>query len=97
MPKNKIQLQRISGMFNYLNKFLPNLCQMTKSLRTLLKKEVKCLWANDQYDAFDRIKDCLTSLPVLKYDNVSKYVTLSVEASSGPGMILLQKAHQWDM
>ncbi|XP_046593873.1 uncharacterized protein K02A2.6-like [Neodiprion lecontei] len=36
-PKNKTQLQRLLGMVTYLNKFIPNMSELTDSLRNLLK------------------------------------------------------------
>lgn len=36
-PKNKTELQRLLGMLQYLQKFVPNLAEMTGPLRKLLK------------------------------------------------------------
>ena len=37
-------IQRLLGMVQYLNKFLPNLADLTKALRDLTQKEVEWTW-----------------------------------------------------
>ena len=43
-PKNKLELQSLLGMFNYLGKFIPNLAAKTQDLRALVKKNADFLW-----------------------------------------------------
>ena len=49
-PKNKLELQSLLGMFNYLGKFIPNLAAKTQDLRTLVKKNADFMWEKTHQD-----------------------------------------------
>ena len=40
VPQSLTDLQRFSGMVNYLGKFIPNLAEVSAPFRALLKKDV---------------------------------------------------------
>lgn len=91
-PKNVTELQRLLGMITYLNKFIPNMSELTEPLRKLLQKNVVYQWNFEQEEAFQRIKKILTTPPVLRYYDVNKDITLSVDASSKSlGAVILQE------
>lgn len=91
-PKNKKELQRLLGSVNYVSKFIKNASELTAPLRKLLTKDVSYQWEFEQRQAFEKIKQTLSSLPVLKIFDVNDDVTLSVDASSfAMGAVLLQK------
>ena len=52
-------------MTNQLGKFLPNIAEFTKPLRDLLNTKNSWMWGTSQTDTFNKIKDELTSPPVL--------------------------------
>lgn len=90
-PSNIPELQRFLGSVTYLGKFIENLSQLTEPLRKLLKKDVIWHWTFDQENAFQKLKQVLASTPVLRFYDVNKSVTLSVDASSKAlGAVLLQ-------
>lgn len=90
-PSNKKELQRLLGMVNYLNKFIPNLSSITEPMRQLLSKDRDWSWLEQQQQSFQTIKKTLSTAPVLKYYDVNLDVTLSVDASSfAIGACLLQ-------
>ena len=79
-------------MVNYLGKFIPNLSELTTPLRQLLHKEVVWNWTEHQQNAFDRLKTCVSSPPVLHYYDVRQPVTLTCDASQyGLGAACLQE------
>lgn len=39
-PSNKVELQRILGMINYLRDYVPNMSQVSAPLRELSKKDI---------------------------------------------------------
>lgn len=91
-PQSKKQLQNILGMITYISKFIPNASDITHSFRDLLKKDSEFVWGDKQKHNYQKLKDFLTSLPVLKYFNHSLPITLSVDSSStGLGAVLLQE------
>ncbi|KAM7293520.1 uncharacterized protein ISCGN_026650 [Ixodes scapularis] len=91
-PKNKTELQRLLGMIQYLQKFVPNLADKTAPLRKLITKDTEYLWTEEQSKALAEIKQALKSAPTLAYYNVNGAMTLSVDASSKAlGAVLLQE------
>jgi hypothetical protein len=91
-PTDVAGVQRLLGMVTYLAKFIPNLSDLTAPLRECLNTEVEWHWGKIQQDSFEKLKEVLTSTPVLRFFDVNLPVTLSVDASSkAVGFCLLQK------
>lgn len=81
-------------MVNYLAKLSPNLSTITAPMRQLLSKDVEYIWDEPQVQAFEEVKNILTSSPgpVLAYFDPAKVLTLQVDASKfGFGASLLQE------
>ena len=90
-PEDKAALQRFTGLLQYLSKFIPNLSDISAPLRKL-DGNVEWHWGTEQQQSFDKLKALVSQAPVLKYYDVNKPVTLSVDASSeGLGAVLLQE------
>jgi len=90
-PTDKKSVERLLRCVKYLARFLPNLAETVAPLRKLTEKEVPFYWDSQQQEAFDRVKQLLTSTPVLKFYDVSEEVTLQCDASEkGLGATLLQ-------
>jgi hypothetical protein len=79
---NKTELQRLLGMITYLNKFIPNMSDLTNPLKDLLQKNTSYTWEIHQEEALYKRKYVLQSPPVLRLYDVNKPVTLTVVASS---------------
>lgn len=91
-PKNKTELQRLLGMLQYLQKFIPHLAEKAIPLRKLVKQDTAWLWTEEQSTALQTIKDALRAAPTLQYYDVNGKLTLSVDASSKAlGAVLLQE------
>lgn len=91
IPKDKKELARILGMFNYVSKFIENFSEISQPLRALLKKDVEFTWNKYLNEVFNKLKKIITQAPVLSYFDQSKPILLSVDASStGLGACLLQ-------
>jgi hypothetical protein len=92
-PQSKSDLETILGMVNYLQRFAPNLAEMTSPLRQLLKKDSIFRWDPEHKTALNKIKGVITQNPgqILSYFDPKVDVVLQVDASqNGLGCVLLQ-------
>ena len=90
-PQNMANLQSFNGMVNYLKKFNPVLSKLSKPLSRLCKYGVKWAWESEQQNAFEAIKQVITTLPVLTYFDKTKKHMIQCDASKkGLGAVLLQ-------
>ena len=71
-PDDVAAVQRLMGMVKYLSKFLSDLSQICEPIRRLTHKDVLWSWTKEQDVAFDKIKEAVTSAPVLKFFDSSK-------------------------
>ncbi len=84
-------IQRFHGMVNYFGKFIPNLGDIVAPLRQLTHKDTMWSWFPQHQQAFDHLKSCLSSSPVLSYYDMRKPVTLICNTSRyGLGAACLQ-------
>ena len=90
-PCDKKGLQRFLGMVQYVAKFIPDLSTITAPLRQLTRNDTAWSWKPEHQAAFNQLKQSLVEEPVLRYYDVTKPVTLSVDSSgTGLGAVLLQ-------
>ena len=90
-PTDKLGVQRLLGLAQYLAKFLPHLSDVTKPLMDLTQSNVLWVWNEAQQTAFEKLKEMVTRTPVLRYYNLKEEVTLQCDASqSGLGAALMQ-------
>ncbi|XP_039755212.1 uncharacterized protein K02A2.6-like [Pararge aegeria] len=91
IPNDKKSLERFLGATNYLSKFIPNYSNYTVQLTQLLKKESTWYWDNIHDRAISKLKELVSSAPVLALYDVTRPVVLSVDASSvALGAVLMQ-------
>ena len=91
-PADKKELQTMIGMITYLSKFAPQLSVIMEPIRDLLKEDAEFIWDEQQQAARQRIKDTITSQPVLAYFDPRKEVRLEVDASKfGLGAAVFQE------
>ena len=64
-PDDVAAVQRLMGMVKYLSKFLSDLSQICEPIRCLTHKDVPWFWTREQDVAFNKIKETVTSAPVL--------------------------------
>jgi hypothetical protein len=94
-PSDKQAVQRVLGMVNYVQRFAPQLSDITKPLRDLIKKGNEFIWDDTvQGKAWDQIKAVLTQAPILRYYDPKKQSVLQCDASKdGLGACLMQDSY----
>ncbi|CAK1554172.1 unnamed protein product [Leptosia nina] len=76
---------------NYLSRFIPKYSEIALPLTSLLKKDNSWRWEQSEANAFIKLKQCITSAPVLALYDVRTPVVMSVDASRDAlGAVLLQ-------
>lgn len=90
-PKNKKELQRLLGLFNFVRDFVPKMSEVTSPLRELLRKDVAFLWMPKHEEALNKLKNLISKAPVLVHFDDSKPITLQCDSSKdGMGFSLMQ-------
>ena len=90
-PKNVKELQSFLGCANYYRRFVMNFAAKAHALTRLTRKKSKWQWGDEEQAAFDCIKDCLTTSPVLGYPNFNKEFLVHTDSSGwGLGCVLSQ-------
>ncbi|KAJ8361627.1 hypothetical protein SKAU_G00181520 [Synaphobranchus kaupii] len=85
-------VQRLIGFANYLAKFMPHLSSVCEPLRRLLDKDTPWHWLPKHEAAVYELKSLATTMPVLRYYDVTKPITIQSDASqSGLGCCLMQE------
>ena len=81
-PRTVRQVQAFLGLANYYRKFIPNFSAIVRPITNLLKKDVKFDWDTSCQKAFEEVKQCLVSPPILIYPDFSKPFNLTTDASN---------------
>ena len=93
-PTDVARLRRFLGTANYLGRFVKNLADICEPLQQLTKQEIEWQWAHEQATAFKKVKEILTTAPILAFFDPKRATTLQCDASkSGLGAALLQGNH----
>ena len=88
-PVNASQLKFFVGMLNYYHRHLPSLAHTLESLYSLLRKNVKWKWEEQQQVVFKAAKQMLCSATLLVHYDPEKPLILHCDASPyGLGSVL---------
>ena len=91
VPKNASEVRSFLGMVQYCGRFIPQLADISAPLRALTHKDAKWTWGSKQKQAFDTLKQVLTTETTMAYFDSMKNTELYVDASPfGLGAILTQ-------
>jgi hypothetical protein len=95
-PTDVSHLRSFLGMATYFRKFIKHFAQITAPLTDLLKKNQPFYWTPRCQQAFDKVKDKLTSAPLLVLPDWRKTAPFDLicDASlQGLGGVLMQDGH----
>ncbi|RVE42148.1 hypothetical protein evm_013209 [Chilo suppressalis] len=81
-PKCPKDIKSFMGLVSYYRRFIPDLSKLAKPLTNLLKKDVPFSWQNEHQLAFEKLKQCLISAPLLIYPDFTKTFVLTFDASN---------------
>lgn len=91
-PKDKKGVQRILGFVNYFRNYIPNLSELTKNIRDLLKNRNEFMWLPCHSKELSKIKEKLAEAPILANFDEKKDIMIQTDASKdGLGCCLLQE------
>ncbi|GFV58535.1 retrovirus-related Pol polyprotein from transposon 17.6 [Trichonephila clavipes] len=80
-PTDVPQLWSFMGLCTYYGKFVKNFSTIARPLHKLTEAKQKFIWMVDCNNAFNKIKDALTSAPILAYPEIGKQFILDTDAS----------------
>ena len=93
-PTDRKTLSSFLGMINYYGRYIKNLSDLIEPLAALKEKGVDFKWTIRQQEAFQKIKEILSSEPVIRPFDVTKQIELTTDASENAiGAILSQEGH----
>jgi hypothetical protein len=64
-PSNKKEVQSFVGFVNFYRRFIPDFSHHARALFDLTMKDVRFIWGFPQEDSFMKLKELVTSAPVL--------------------------------
>ncbi len=90
-PKSVNEIRSFLGSVQYLANFIKNLSAKTEPLRKLLRTEEKWIWGDEQQSAFEKLKEDIANITVMKYYDPEAQTILTTDASTkGLGATLWQ-------
>lgn len=92
VPTNTKELHSYLGLCSYFRRFVPSFSVIARPLHNLTKKDTPFRFDDNCRAAFDKLRDALTSAPILSIYDPKCETELHCDASShGFGAVLLQK------
>ena len=90
-PQNVKKIRQFLGLSSYYRRFIKNFAALAQPLTALTRNNVEFKWTAECQGAFDRLKQCMTTTPVLCYPSFDTPFVLETDASiRGIGAILSQ-------
>ncbi|GFV72228.1 retrovirus-related Pol polyprotein from transposon 297 [Trichonephila clavipes] len=90
-PRNLKQLQSFLQTCSWYRKFIPNFSDYARPLSNLSKKSTAWKWSEIEQQAFQTLKQCLITPPILRQVDPKKHFIIRTDASSyALGAVLLQ-------
>ena len=93
-PKNTDEVKRFVAFVNYYRKFVPNFAHIAYPLNSLCRKNVTFVWNENCQQAFEQLKECIITPPVLDYPDLSsqnQFVLQTDASNDAIGAVLSNK------
>ena len=93
-PTKVTKLRSFLGLANYYRRFIMGYSKIASSLMDLLKKERKWEWDAECQATFQKLKDAITSKPVLRLPDLEFPFEVHMDVSNRAlGGVLVQEGH----
>ena len=90
-PRNKKEVQSFVGFVNFYRRFIKDFSHHACTLFDLTKKDVRWKWEEPEQVAFDKLKELITSTPVLIFPDDSRPYCIEADSSNvATGAVLSQ-------
>ena len=90
-PKDAKDVRSFLGIASYYRKFIPHFTTIASCLTRLTEKDVKFQWGDEEIKSFEKLKQYLTSAPILSYPKDKGRFIVDTDASNfGIGAVLSQ-------
>jgi hypothetical protein len=90
-PTTKRKVRSFLGLASYYRRFIRDFSKIAKPLYTLTKQDETFCWTEECRSAFEHLRTCLTTKPVVIYPDFSKPFILHTDASDyAVGAVLAQ-------
>ena len=94
VPKDVADIHSIMGITGYYHRFIEGFSKIAYPITSLRKKGTKFNWSQKCQENFNKLKELLTSMPILKVVDLDKDFRVCVDASKeGLGGVLIQEGH----
>ena len=80
-PRTVKDIRSFLGLANYYRHFIKDFAKIASPLTMLLRKDNRFLWTSECQNAFDTLKNALTSAPILAFPDFTLPFQLFVDAS----------------
>lgn len=91
VPSTVRQIRRFLGITGWYRRFIANYSGIAAPITNLLSGKGKFVWTEEAQIAFDQLKRCITTAPVLANPDFSRQLVIQCDASStGVGCVLYQ-------
>lgn len=90
-PVNVKEIRAVLGTCGWYRRFIPNFASIVAPITNLLRKKQKFEWTPTCAAAFDKIKECLVSAPIISCPDFNRPFCVQTDASDyGLGAVLTQ-------
>jgi hypothetical protein len=91
-PRKLKEVQEFTGFLNFYRRFIPNFSRVARPLYDLTKKDERFEWTEKRQEAFDRLKDLISSAPILSQARDHGRFRIEADACDyATGAVLLQE------
>jgi hypothetical protein len=79
-PKNAKDVRAFLGLASFYSRLVPNFVEAAKPLTILTRKNQNFIWGPSQQEAFENLKNRLSTTPLLAYPNCDLPFILTTDA-----------------